>query len=191
MKYTARRNISLILSLVFVILTLVVFFSMDWPTFQSVGDLNKKITQEQTQYENQYNAVQIAKAIVNQYKSLVSVSQTISLSIPRETEVQNLLAQIDGITSQSGLLLQDVSFENISSSVPKSKTTIVQNYSVLQLTLSLTGNYDSFKTWLNAIETNIRLMDVTKISFAGLSSSENQKNLGIFNFKVTLNVYYQ
>jgi len=195
MKYTAKRNLSLGLSVTFLVLALIVFFVWDWPSFKEVGELNKKINQEQTQYNNQYQAVQIAKSIIDQYKSLINVSQTVSLSIPRDPEIQNLLAQVDNITTQSGLTLDNINFETAATVVPSAKqakqsTSIVQNYHTMTLTLGLSGNYESLKTWLNVIETNIRLMNVVKISFAGLSA-EASKNIGIFNFKVALNVYYQ
>lgn len=193
MKYTARRNISLALSSVFLVLTLIVIFVWAWPAFKEVGELNKKINEEKSQYDTQYKAVQIAKSIIDQYKSLISVSQTISLSIPRGTEIQNLLAQLDNITIQSGLSLQSINFENVGALIPPSKqgaSSIVQGYKTLRLTLGLMGNYESLKTWLNAVESDIRLMDIVNISFAGLTS-DSQKNSGLFNFKVVLNVYYQ
>jgi Tfp pilus assembly protein PilO len=193
MKYTARRNISLALSFVFLVLTLIVIFVWAWPAFKEVGDLNKKINEEKSQYDTQYKAVQIAKSIIDQYKSLISVSQTISLSIPRGAEIQNLLAQLDNITMQSGLSLQSINFENVgvlTSPSKQSASNIVQGYKTLRLTLGLMGNYESLKTWLNAVESDIRLMDIVNIAFAGLTS-DSQKNSGLFNFKVVLNVYYQ
>ncbi|HOX21400.1 MAG TPA: type 4a pilus biogenesis protein PilO [Candidatus Paceibacterota bacterium] len=193
MKYTAKRNISLTLSLVVLILALVVIFVWTWPAFKEVGDLNKKINEEKSQYDTQYQAVQIAKSIIDQYKSLISVSQTISLSIPRGAEIQNLLAQLETITTQSGLSLQSINFENVGVSTPSSKKSaqnIVQSYKTLRLTLGLTGNYESLKTWLNAVESDIRLMDIVNIAFAG-STTDSQKNSGLFNFRVILNVYYQ
>lgn len=193
MQYTARRNISLALSFVFFVLALIVIFVWAWPAFQEVGVLNKKINEEKSQYDTQYKAVQIAKSIINQYKSLISVSQTISLSIPRGAEIQNLLAQLDNITTQSGLSLQSINFENVgvlTSSSKQSAQNIVQSYKTLRLTLGLTGDYESLKTWLNAVESDIRLMDIINIAFAGLAS-DSQKSSGLFNFKAMLNVYYQ
>lgn len=192
MKYSAKRNLSLVLSGIFLVLALIVFFSMLWPTFTSINELNKKITQERAQYESQNQAVQVAQSIISQYKSLVSVSQTISLSIPKDTEIQNLIAQINNISAQSGLLLQSIGFEEVGLNAPVNSKSIIENYKTLQLSINLTGNYDSFKTWLSAVENNIRLMDVGAISFAGLStSSKSASDSSLFNFKVTVNVYYQ
>lgn len=190
MKYTTKRNISLVIVVILIIAALGVFFGLDWPAFKKIGELNGKISQEKSQYEEQYEAVQIAKSIINQYKSLTGVSQTISLSVPREAEIQNVLAQINKIAIQSGLTTQSVNFENITVAQSK-KETLVKNNQITRVDVSLLGSYESFKTWLSAIESNIRLMDVQSISFSGIASSEASKNQGIFNFKASLNVYYQ
>ena len=177
MNYTTKRNISLIIVVILIGISLGVFFGIDWPAFKKIGEL-------------QYEAVQIAKSIINQYKSLAGVSQTISLSIPREAEVQNVLSQINKISIQAGLTTQSINFENIT--IPQSKKeTLVKNNQITRVDTSLLGSYESFKTWLSAIESNIRLMDVQSVSFSGIASSEGTKNQGIFNFKVSLNVYYQ
>ena len=190
MKYTTKRNISLTIVLVLVGAALGVFFGLDWPAFQKIGELNGKIAQEKIQYQDQYEAVQIAKSIINQYKSLSGVSQTISLSVPREAEIQNIIAQINNVSLQAGLTTQSINFESVTVTQPK-KDVLVKNNQITRIDISLLGSYESFKTWLSAIEGNIRLMDIEKISFSGISGSDNTKNQGMFNFKVSLNVYYQ
>lgn len=190
MKYTTKRNISLVIVLILVGAALGVFFGMDWPAFKKIGELNGKISQEKAQYEDQYEAVQIAKSIINQYKSLSGVNQTISLSVPREAEIQNIIAQINNISLQSALTTQSVNFDDLTVVQPK-KDVLVKNNKITRIDISLMGSYESFKTWLSAIEGNIRLMDVKAISFSGISGTENTKNQGIFNFKVSLDVYYQ
>lgn len=190
MKYTTKRNISLVIVLILAGAALGVFFGMDWPAFKKIGELNGKISQEKAQYEDQYEAVQIAKSIINQYKSLSGVNQTISLSVPREAEIQNIIAQINNISLQAGLTTQSINFDNLVVTQPK-KDVLVKNNQITSIDISLLGTYESFKTWLSAIEGNIRLMDVGTIAFSGISGAESNKNQGIFNFKVSLNVYYQ
>ncbi len=190
MKYTTKRNISLTIVLALVGAALGVFFGLDWPAFQRIGELNGKIAQEKVQYQEQYEAVQIAKSIINQYKSLSGVSQTISLSVPREDEIQNIIAQINNISLQAGLTTQSINFQGVTVTQPK-KDVLVKNNQITRIDVSLLGSYESFKTWLSAIEGNIRLMDVQKISFSGVSGADSTKNQSTFNFKVSLNVYYQ
>jgi Tfp pilus assembly protein PilO len=189
MNYTTKRNISLVIVFILVAAALGIFFGLDWPAFKRIGELNRKISQEKTQYEDQYQAVQIAKTIINQYKSLTGVSQTISMSIPRDTEIQNILAQINSISTQSGLTVQSINFETLSSQTNSKE--IVKGNKTVQIDASLLGTYEGFKTWLSALESNIRLMDMTKINFTGLAGSESLKSQGVFNFKVSFNVYYQ
>lgn len=189
MNYTTRRNISLLVSALLLIGALGVFFGLDWPAFAKVREVNKKIAQEQAQYNEQFQAVQTAKSIINQYRGLASVSQTISLSVPRGPEIQNVVAQIDNLAIASGLSVQSINFET--PSVPtlkqKSSKNLTQENRILKITLTLDGSYESFKTWLASAESNIRLMDIKNIAFASLGGANPNR----FSFKVGMEVYYQ
>lgn len=192
MNYTTRRNISLIVSLILLIGALVVFFTLDWPIFSQIRQINKKIAQEQVQYDEQAKAVQTAKSIVAQYNGLKAVSNTISLSVPRGTEIENVIAQLNNLASQSGLEVQGINFETPSLPTLKDKkaaTNIAKENRILRLTLSLSGSYESFKTLISSIESNIRLMDVKTISFSSAGGEGQGGNR--FNFKVGIDAYYQ
>lgn len=191
MNYTIKRNISLLISVTFLIGALVVFFALDWPIFGQIREINKKIAQEEAQYSEQFQAVQTAKSIINQYRGLTGVSQTISLSVPLGTEIENVVAQLDNLATQSGLEVQGINFETPSLPTLKNKNgaEIAQQNKILRLTLSLGGSYESFKTWLASVESNIRLMDVKSISFSSLGGEGQGADR--FNFKVGIDAYYQ
>ncbi len=190
MKYTTRRNISLLISLALMVAALVVFFSLDWPTISNISESSKKLSQVKAKYDEQFQSVQVAKSIINQYKSLSGVSQTISLSVPRGPEIQNVVAQLDNLASQSGLEVQSINFDmpTLSALVAERGDQLAKKNRILNISLSLNGSYESFKTWLSSVESNIRLMDVENISFASLGGATG---VGRFNFKVSLSAYYQ
>lgn len=187
MKYTTRRNISLFISGALLIASIAIFFVLDWPVLKEIRELSSKLAQEKVQYEDQFQAVQTAKSIINQYKTLTGVSQAISLSVPRGPEIQNVISQLDNLAVQSGLEVQNISFETPAAPTiaERGRELAVENR-ILRVSLALSGSYESFKVWLNAVESNIRLMDVGNISFSSFGGAE-----GFFNFKVVLNSYYQ
>jgi Tfp pilus assembly protein PilO len=188
MKYTTRRNISLFIAGVLLIASISVFFGLDWPVLREIRELSSKLAQERVQYEEQFQAVQTAKSIINQYKTLTGVSQAISLSVPRGPEIQNVISQLDNLAVQSGLDVQNISFETPAvSSLGEQRGGIALENRILVVSLALSGSYQSFKTWLNAIESNIRLMDVKNISFSSFGGGVIDQ----FNFKVVLTSYYQ
>lgn len=191
MKYTTKRNISLIIAFIFLLGALFVFFILVWPTLGEIRELNKKLAQERKHYQNQLQSVEIARSIIEQYKNLLPVSQTISLTLPRDPELQNLIKQLETISQESRIFIQNINFEKTTSLLIQSTNQeLTQPYQTLTINLNLVGSYQDFKTWLNAIETNMRLMDVFKISLSPIIS-EGQKFSDNFNFNVVLKTYYQ
>jgi|YelNatPaOPRAMG01_1025707.scaffolds.fasta_scaffold07553_7 hypothetical protein len=195
MKESTKRNLSLILIIVFFIVAFVVFFNYTWPALLKVLDANDKLKVVKQNYAKQLQSLQMAKQIIDQYKNLTNVNQTISLTLPKSEEIYNVITQLNKISQNSGLLLQSISLQR---SAPTSQTTsttktesLLNKPQTITLTLNLVGTYEAFKTWLEAIETNIRLMDITNINFSGVLSSEKSTTTNIFNYRVTLNTYYQ
>jgi Tfp pilus assembly protein PilO len=195
MKESTKRNLSLILIIVFFIVAFVVFFNYTWPALLKVLDANDKLKVVKQNYAKQLQSLQMAKQIIDQYKNLTNVNQTISLTLPKSEEIYNVITQLNKISQNSGLLLQSISLQR---SAPTSQTTsttktesLINKPQTITLTLNLVGTYEAFKTWLEAIETNIRLMDITNINFSGVMSSEKSTTANIFNYRVTLNTYYQ
>jgi Tfp pilus assembly protein PilO len=195
MKESTKRNLSLILIIVFFIVAFVVFFNYTWPALLKVLDANDKLKVVKQNYAKQLQSLQMAKQIIDQYKNLTNVNQTISLTLPKSEEIYNVITQLNKISQNSGLLLQSISLQRSASTSQTTSTTktesLINKPQTITLTLNLVGTYEAFKTWLEAIETNIRLMDITNINFSGVLSSEKSTTANIFNYRVTLNTYYQ
>jgi len=202
MKESEKRTISIIIILALFIGAAIVFFTMTWPMFDQVLKDNKNLALAKAEYQKQAEAVRLAKTIVDQYKNLTDVNQMISLTMPRSEELYNAIVQLNKISEDSGLSIQSIALQKISSATTaSSKTSSASSQSLLKspqqvaLTLSLNGTYESFKTWLEAVETNIRLMDITNISFSGVKTTPTERGSGagfnFFNFSVALNLYYQ
>lgn len=202
MQETTKRTFSLILIIVFFLVSLIVFFNYTWPALLKVLDLNDALKIVKEEYAKQSKSLQLAKEIINQYKNSSNINQMVSLTLPKTDELFNVLAQLDKISNESGILIQSITVKTPSSSSTSSspsssnvstasqKASLINPVQSISMELSMVGTYESFKTWLNAIETNIRLMDITSINIAGVATSEKTSS-NFFNFRVTLNVYYQ
>ncbi len=196
MKETTKRNLSLIL--VFFLLALVVFFNFSWPALLKTIDLNDSLKFAKDEYARQTKSVQLAKQIVDRYKNLTNVNQMISLSLPKTDELYNVLVQLQRTSADSGLLIQNITIKmptasssQTSGTAAAKESSLIKPTQTINLDLSLIGTYESFKTWLNAVETNIRLMDVASINFTSVLSGEKSTTTNLFNYRVNLNVYYQ
>ncbi len=191
MKETSKRNISLIIVILIFGVALVVFFSLSWPNLTKVFDLNSQLNETKKEYTNQSQAVQLAKSVIEQYKNLNDVNQAVSLIMPKTDELYNVIVQLNKISESSGLSIQDLSLKEENSSATQKQQGLIKPAKILTLNITLLGNYESFKTWLEAIETNMRLMDIKSISFSGTTLSEKTTTSNFFTFKVSLDIYYQ
>jgi len=195
MKETAKRNISLILVIVFFGAAMIVFFTLSWPNLTKVFDLNFTLNKTKKEYENQNQSLQLAKSIIEQYRNLNNVNQAISLTMPKTNEVYNIIVQLNKIAESSGMSIEGLSLKEVINNNElddsNNRQNLVKPYRTISINTSLNGSYESFKTWLELVETNIRLMDVKSVSFEGVNLSSNKSINNFFNFNVNLDVYYQ
>ncbi len=56
---------------------------------------------------------------------------------------------------------------------------------MVQITFALGGGYNEIKTYLEAIETNVRIMDVQRLGV------QNGVEGGALNYNIVVNAYYQ
>jgi Tfp pilus assembly protein PilO len=195
MKETAKRNISLILVIVFFGAAMIVFFTLSWPNLTKVFDLNSVLNESKKEYENQNQSLQLAKSIIEQYKNLNDVNQAVSLTMPKTDEIYNIIVQLNKIAESSGMSIEGLSLKEVINNNElddsNNRQNLVKPYRTISINTSLNGSYESFKTWLELVETNIRLMDVKSVSFEGVNLSSDKPINNFFNFNVNLDIYYQ
>jgi Tfp pilus assembly protein PilO len=194
MKETAKRNISIILVIVFFGAAMIVFFTLSWPNLTKVFDLNFILNESKKEYEKQNQSLQLAKSIIEQYKNLNDVNQAVSLTMPKTDEVYNIIVQLNKIAQSSGMSIEGLSLKEVINNeldVSNNHQNLVKPYQTISIDISLRGSYESFKTWLELVETNIRLMDVKSVSFEGVNLSSDKPINNFFNFNVNLDIYYQ
>ncbi len=195
MKETAKRNISLILVIVFFGAAMIVFFTLSWPNLTKVFDLNSVLNESKKEYEKQNQSLQLAKSIIEQYKNLNDVNQAVSLTMPKTDEIYNIIVQLNKIAESSGMSIEGLSLKEVINNNElddsNNRQNLVKPYRTISINTSLNGSYESFKTWLELVETNIRLMDVKSVSFEGVNLSSNKLINNFFNFNVNLDIYYQ
>ncbi|MEK7139551.1 MAG: type 4a pilus biogenesis protein PilO [Patescibacteria group bacterium] len=87
--------------------------------------------------------------------------------LPTTMDIPNLLAQVDGLARQSGLVLQSFSV-----APPDPKTKDQSGIRVVAVSLTFgPGGYPQLKGLLDNIETNIRLLDLTSFTFDSVAQT--------------------
>lgn len=96
--------------------------------------------------------------------------------VPDKSDVASLISSIDAISANAGLQLVGISVQGGGVDKDASGTLLIP--------VQLLGNYESFNAFLEGIEKNLRLLNVTSIGI-----SPDPVNPQLLNFDVQLSAY--
>lgn len=191
----------------------VVYFLL-LPSYDSFVGLRAIKGEEETKLANTKTLVDEAKKREQEYQdNLQEINKTLSM-IPSEQQLAGLLIQLETLAGGNGLVMEAVDFSEAKKKMSVAQPPTMENednligktasqaspaaavtpapdpYKILSINLKLSGGYDAFKKYLEALEKNVRLMDVTILSLSG-RASQNEGGATSFSAGLGLNVYYQ
>ncbi len=216
MKQDSKRLTSILIAALLLAGALVVYFSFIVPAYGNLETLKGQMQSESTLYANENQIVTKANNLLASYQNNSSSVAEVSLALPIGPNIADALAQIYGIASSAGFTVQSaaVATQAVTPAQQQSSAAaqgggqvanaastgaVVMPTGAVTFQLSGMGTYESFKSFLQGLETNIRVFDVTGISLQPLSSG-NPVSTGKgapaasadnFNFTITAVTYYQ
>lgn len=111
--------------------------------------------------------------------------QKLSLTVPPEPQIPELLVQLEDIARRNGLAVDDVQFNlPASDRLASLAKPTDKNLGVVNVKIKMEGDYNNFKNFTADIEKNIRLMDISLASLGGGSE-------GFMKFEAEISTYYQ
>jgi len=131
---------------------------------------NRKLLENKMKKQELEAAFQEKREEINSIKNEVvdyenlspDLKEKINKILPKSKDFPNLYLQLGEISRESGLFLKSVQVEEKKEKVEG----VPKNVGLLEIRLKLEGgDYASFKEFLNKLETNLRLFDVTSINF--------------------------
>ncbi len=187
-------NLSIFLLLIFVILVGVK------PAFSSVSILRDEAALRKDEAEKERQVLEKIKSLSGAVDSRQSEVKRLEAAIPNSESKPELISIMENLASQNGLGLIAISAELLPDD-PKSRKERVDNIlqgallKTLKLDLKLTGNYEAFKSWLDAVENNLRIFDIQNISFSVKENSGSQNQIEaskinpVMEYAVSLQTY--
>src|SRR6185437_16515139 len=126
-----------------------------------------------------------------QYQSQSGAESNLQLAMPSGPNISQAIAQLYGIATNDGITVQSI---GISPPVVQPQSAgakqIVKPMGSIAFQFTATGSYENFKNFLNDLESNIRIFDVTTLSLqstgAGTKAATDNYAYGI-----TVDTYYQ
>jgi len=195
----------MLIALLFLVASLLIFFDLIEPAY---GDLETKkgeqVSSEQFLMSEQ-QLVTKAKNLLTQYENDSQAEANLALAMPSGPDIAGGLAQVYGITTESGLSVQGITIgapsvqvqdqEAAAGTTLLTASQIVKPMGTLSFQINGAGSYENFKSFLQMLETNIRIFDVTNVSLQPAASApSNGKaavNQDLFTYGITVVTYYQ
>jgi Tfp pilus assembly protein PilO len=212
MKQETKRLSSIIIAALIVVAALVVYFEFIVPAYANLETVKGQEESETTLYANETQIVSQVKSLLSTYQSDASSSQLVAMALPVGPDVSGALAQIYGIAANTGVTVQGtgISVQAVQAVTPQAVTvadatnsqiataaatgSIIKPTGAVSFHVTGSGSYESFKKFLQGLETNIRIFDVTAISLqpAGTAATKTQTaNADMFTYTITVVTYYQ
>jgi len=186
MRSSTYRLLSILGCFAFLIGAVIVFTNLVQPAYSDVQDLRGKQMALQNTISDDKQAVSTVNNLLGQYQSLSQLRDNLSNILPTDKRVPEAVYQLQGAASARQIAIQSLSLQYLPISA-KQKDSITKPMGTLSITMRLLGTYPSFKLFLDDLESNIRLLDVSSIKIEG----GNIPNATKFTYTVVVNTYYQ
>ena len=154
--------------------------------YSSYGILSLK--DELTKYEDISNSSQ---KIITERDSLVKKSDQITTSdknklnkfLPSSIDNIRLIIELSDMASARGLFAKNISVSSDTKQSTDAVNTNSSAYGTLLVRFSVNSTYDNFLLFLNDLENNLRILDITDISFSATET-------GFYDFNIGLKTYW-
>jgi len=185
MKEPIKRLIVSLGSLFFIAGSLYVFTSLISPTFTEIQGLRGTKQAVTTLLADYEEAIEARNAILIKYEGLVALQDTFSEVMPSEENIPSLLNQLYGLASLNEVTVDSIDFQKMPIQIAEADS-LVKPRGTIQATIRCVSNYENMKKYLRALETNVRLMNITSINI-----TEGFTENPILSYTITVEAYYQ
>ncbi len=175
---------SLQTKVVIILLLIVACFGVGYffttPQWSAYSQAKSLLSHKQAEAEQLHQALSSMQTFVGQFNSHQQDLSRVNLALPvRAADLPNFLTSLSAMAQASGLALSNFTIlENVTD-----KPAPANSIQTAHITISASGAFESFKDFMKRAETNLRLIDVDRISV----KSDNDQ----IQYVITLRTYYQ
>ena len=192
MKFFSKRFASILLSFVFFAFALILYFNFITPTYGDIKTEQGKLVaarQKNAEYTSVYTKLKQASAASQQSPE---VQQRVSMAFPLAANIPDSMNQLSVIAAANGLSIVSVDITSapiIPAINGKAETpSLIKGIGVIKNTIRLTGTYDQLRSFLQGVETGVRIVSISSVK---IEKVINATTPGLLNVVVEAETYYQ
>lgn len=175
--------------IIFILASIALFFMVTDPVYKEVKTLRVKYAQYQDVLDKATELLKQRKTLQDKYNSFAEddISRLKKL-LPDTVDNVRLIIDIDEIAKRYGITIKNVRLDDTKTTTgTKDATATITSgeakYGTIPMGFSVNSDYDTFLSFLEDLESSLRIVDVTNIS---LKPGAN----GIYSFDVSLKTYW-
>lgn len=198
----------LITSILFIVISIVIFFVFINPFYGEVRQFSTDVSTYNTALNNSTELQKTRDSLIETYKNVTTADKDrLAHFLPSTVGNIELILEIEKIASLHGMPVGNIKFDtkNLTTNTPGTTsgtnnvvvaaTDPADNlpYGIFPIEFIIEGKYDTFVAFLKDLELNLRLVDVKSISFnvpAPSTSQGNTTDPNIYTYTLKVNAYW-
>lgn len=157
------------------------------PLYDTVQVLRSTLEQKNQELAKKEETKIKVEEVLKEYEKLAKEAEKVNLSVPSEKDIPSLLVTMEALASESGMVMDNLVFGEVAQPASPERTTI-QKYRAMAINVSVRGTYSAFKNYLASIEDNVRLLDISNVSFSGVAKDSTSD---VMKFSIRMQTYFQ
>ncbi len=187
----------LITPIILIAIAVTVFFTFLTPLYNDIGTLRSEVSGYDEALTNSKALESERDKLTAKYNSIGGENlERLAKLLPESVDNIRLILEIEKLAAPYGMNLKDVKYDatgaaDAKAAVPGAEmpggllaSAASKNYGIWNLEFSTQGNYDNFMNFLRDIERNLRIVDVTSVSFASNEGLGVGSNIYTYTFKI-------
>lgn len=166
MRPATKRLLSVLVSLALLIGAIVFFSSAVIPAYKDIQQLRGEKKSLEAVVGEEEQLVATAGRLLSESRNAAELRQSLSAVLPREEAVPGMINQVQGIAAATGVTVEGINIETL----PLDYSTVsssVEPVGSFKVTVRLVGSYEALKTYVQSLETNVRIIDVDSVAISG------------------------
>ena len=183
----------MVVTLLCVVAAFVVFFQLVRPAYIAAQEVRAEVISRENFLQSQEEAVAQVKQLIEKYRSDAALQENVSRVIPSKPDVGGALYQITAIAQVQNVQILSTTAQTPQLSIAKARARasstvgVVRPLGIATFQVKFAARYDDVKAFIEKLENNVRLMDVTAVTVTQGAATAP----GMLSVDMSVATYYQ
>lgn len=185
-KTSERRLLSLLFAVIILLVSLYFFGSFVRPSFSDIRDLREELDLERESLQAKQEAKTSFELLYSDFQNGANIQNLLAAALPTGEDVPQVVHQVQFLGQLASMDIRSLSVEVGRPEERIRNRTFIKQLGVMEVSFRALGSYENLKRFLDLLENNITLMDMSDVEISQISGFGN--NL-IYDF--TIKTYFQ